>query len=402
MALKYDITPLTNSLNVTFTRAELIDAVTATNDYSNPEAIAAAILRNDVNKVSRGVYSFYKVEAAPAPAPEAVAATAKVVAAASAAVESAPAAPAPAPEPVAKVNVSATEYDTSYYIPKRSAEYVGHGYSSDVETIIGSGEFFNIYISGPSGNGKTFMVEQACAKHNRAFVRVQIGPETDEDQLIGGMTLVDGNTVFEKGPVIKAMEMGAVLLLDEVDRGSNNIMCLQGIMEGKPFLIKKTGEVVYPKAGFTVISTANTNGRGSEDGRYSAATLIDDAFLERFAVVMDQGLPSMSVEKKILFKHAEKFDLIGVDEEVNKLANWLEVIRTTWQNGGIEEIVSTRRACHIMKAFAIFKDLDKAVKLGTNRYDEEHKTAFLELWEKLTPEAAEAAEAAKTEEPAPF
>ena len=188
--------------------------------------------------------------------------------------------------------------------------FVPWGAFSDIVKIVKSNMFYPTYISGLSGNGKTFMVEQACAKVGKEFIRVQINPETDEDDLLGGFRLINGETVFSKGPVLKAMENGAILLLDEIDRATNKIMCLQGILEGKPVLVKKTGEVVQPAEGFNVIATANTKGKGSEDGRFTAASIIDDAFLERFTISVDQEFPSLNIEKKIVLKHMAKFDAI--------------------------------------------------------------------------------------------
>ena len=235
--------------------------------------------------------------------------------------------------------------------------FVPWGAYGDVTKIIKSEMFYPVYISGLSGNGKTFMVEQAAAKLNREFIRVQINPETDEDDLIGGFRLINGETVFSKGPVLKAMENGAILLLDEIDRATNKIMCLQGILEGKPVLVKKTGETVTPAPGFNVIATANTKGKGSEDGRFTAASIIDDAFLERFTVAVDQQFPAVSVEKKI--------------------------IRKTFYDDGVDEVISTRRLCHIVQTFSIFNDKMKSLDLCIARFDDDTKTAFLDLYTKV-------------------
>jgi MoxR-like ATPase len=226
------------------------------------------------------------------------------------------------------------------------------------------------------------MVEQACAKTGREYVRVQISPETDEDDLIGGFRLVDGETIFQKGPVIKAMERGCILLIDEIDRATNKIMCLQGVLEGSPVLLKKTGEVVTPAEGFNVIGTANTKGRGSDDGRFTAASIIDDAFLERFVCVIDQAFPQPTIEKKIVEKHMAKF---GVEDTqfAEKLIAWSNVIRKTFEAEGVEEVVSTRRLCHIVKSFSIFNDRMKAINMCISRFDEETRTAFLDLYTKI-------------------
>ena len=260
--------------------------------------------------------------------------------------------------------------------------FVAWGSYTDIMKIIKSEMFYPTYISGLSGNGKTFMVEQACAKAGREFIRVQINPETDEDDLLGGFRLINGETVFCKGPVLKAMENGAILLLDEIDRATNKIMCLQGVLEGKPVLVKKTGETVEPAKGFNVIATANTKGKGSEDGRFTAASIIDEAFLERFTISVDQKFPSATIEKKILKKHMDKFD-IQDDEFVDRLVTWGDIIRKTFFDDGVDEVISTRRLCHIVQTFSIFTDRMKAIDLCISRFDEDTKEAFLDLYTKV-------------------
>ena len=260
--------------------------------------------------------------------------------------------------------------------------FVPWGSYTDIMKIIKSEMFYPTYISGLSGNGKTFMVEQACAKAGREFIRVQINPETDEDDLLGGFRLINGETVFCKGPVLKAMENGAVLLLDEIDRATNKIMCLQGVLEGKPVLVKKTGETIEPAKGFNVIATANTKGKGSEDGRFTAASIIDEAFLERFTISVDQKFPSATIEKKILKKHMDKFD-IQDDEFVDRLVTWGDIIRKTFFDDGVDEVISTRRLCHIVQTFSIFTDRMKAIDLCISRFDEDTKEAFLDLYTKV-------------------
>ena len=265
---------------------------------------------------------------------------------------------------------------------KVDSTFVPWGPYTDIMKIIKSEMFYPTYISGLSGNGKTFMVEQACAKAGREFIRVQINPETDEDDLLGGFRLINGETVFCKGPVLKAMENGAVLLLDEIDRATNKIMCLQGVLEGKPVLVKKTGETVEPAKGFNVIATANTKGKGSEDGRFTAASIIDEAFLERFTISVDQKFPSATIEKKILKKHMDKFD-IKDDEFVDRLVTWGDIIRKTFYDDGVDEVISTRRLCHIVQTFSIFTDRMKAIDLCISRFDEDTKEAFLDLYTKV-------------------
>jgi len=269
---------------------------------------------------------------------------------------------------------------------KKDDTFVAWGAYHDIVRIVKSGMFYPTYISGLSGNGKTFMVEQACAKLKKEFIRVQINPETDEDDLLGGFRLINGETVFAKGPVLKAMENGAVLLLDEIDRATNKIMCLQGILEGKPVLVKKTGEIVSPAPGFNVIATANTKGKGSEDGRFTAASIIDEAFLERFTISIDQAFASMGVEKKIILKHMEKFNAQDMDF-AEKLVTWADIIRKTFYDDGVDEVISTRRLCHIVQTFSIFENRAKAIDLCISRFDEDTKSAFLDLYTKVDEDA---------------
>ena len=265
---------------------------------------------------------------------------------------------------------------------KADSTFIAWGAYHDIVKIVKSDMFYPTYISGLSGNGKTFMVEQACAKVGKEFIRVQINPETDEDDLLGGFRLINGETVFSKGPVLKAMENGAILLLDEIDRATNKIMCLQGILEGKPVLVKKTGEVIEPADGFNVIATANTKGKGSDDGRFTAASIIDDAFLERFTISVDQKFPSIGIEKKIVIKHMEKFDCVD-DDFADKLVLWADIIRKTFYDDGVDEVISTRRLCHIVQTFSIFNRRDKAIDLCISRFDDDTKDAFLDLYSKV-------------------
>ena len=294
---------------------------------------------------------------------------------------------APVAEPIPATAVQMASSVTSVGNEERTfakvdPTFVAWGSYTDIMKIIKSEMFYPTYISGLSGNGKTFMVEQACAKAGREFIRVQINPETDEDDLLGGFRLINGETVFCKGPVLKAMENGAILLLDEIDRATNKIMCLQGVLEGKPVLVKKTGETIEPAKGFNVIATANTKGKGSEDGRFTAASIIDEAFLERFTISVDQKFPSATIEKKILKKHMDKFD-IQDDEFVDRLVTWGDIIRKTFFDDGVDEVISTRRLCHIVQTFSIFTDRMKAIDLCISRFDEDTKEAFLDLYTKV-------------------
>ena len=331
----------------------------------------------EITKVSRGKYLFdgnHRISAHRAtPATPAPVAT-----------------PAPTPEPVMNFEKSAavslrsvsSVSDDEIYVPSKDATFIKWGEFSKIKKIIDSKLFFPTYIAGMSGNGKTMMVEQACAILKREYVRVQISPETDEDDLIGGFRLINGETVFQKGPVVKAMERGCILMIDEIDRATNKIMCLQGVLEGKPILLKKTGQVISPAAGFNVIATANTKGRGSDEGRYTAASIIDDAFLERFVAVVDQEYPPYATERKILLANANSFDVKDT-EFIEKLVAWSNVIRKTFDAEGVDDVVSTRRLCHIVKAFSIFEDRMGAIKMCVSRFEEETREAFLDLYTKI-------------------
>jgi len=262
-------------------------------------------------------------------------------------------------------------------IPAKDDTFVNFGNFSDIKKIIKSGLFYPTFITGLSGNGKTFSVEQACAQLGRELIRVNITVETDEDDLVGGFRLVDGNTAWHNGPVIEALERGAVLLLDEIDLASNKILCLQSILEGKGVFLKKIGRWVKPANGFQVFATANTKGKGSDDGRFIGTNVLNEAFLERFPVTFEQEYPSTATEQKILGK------LCKDEEFCKRLADWADIIRKTFYDGGIEEIISTRRLVHIVKAYSIFNDKAKAIQVCVNRFDAETKQAFLELYDKV-------------------
>ena len=272
---------------------------------------------------------------------------------------------------------------TENLVPKVDKLFVPFGNFNMVKNILKSNMFYPIFVTGLSGNGKTFSVEQACASLSRDTIRVNFTVETDEDDLIGGFRLVNGETKFFKGPVIKAMELGAVLLLDEIDLGNPaKIMCLQSILEGSGYFIKKTGEYIEPAEGFTVIATANTKGKGSEDGRFIGTNVLNEAFLERFPVTCEQEYPPVATEKKILNK---VFDSLGIiDKEfINKLVDWADIIRKTFYDGGVDEVISTRRLVHIAKAFSIFNDRMTSIDLCINRFDEDTKMSFKDLYTKI-------------------
>jgi len=279
--------------------------------------------------------------------------------------------------------------DTSSLVPKVDPNYVPFGNHKDIDTIIKSKQFYPAYISGPTGNGKSTTVEQACAKNKRPLIRVNLNMMTDEDQLIGSKTLVDGNVKVVEGPVIIAMRNGIPLLLDEIDAGSaNTLLCLQPILEGKPYYFKMTNELIYPAPGFTVFATANTKGKGSDDGRYIGTNVLNEAFLERFAITFNQDYPSANVERKIVMNLMKS--LSCEDEEfASTLVKWADAIRRTFADGGVDETITTRRLVHIVRAFSIFKDKKKAVELCINRFDDITRNAFNNLFEKVSvPEVA--------------
>jgi MoxR-like ATPase len=305
---------------------------------------------------------------------------------------------------VASLSVESEGF-TENLVPEKDGLFVPFGNFKTVKQIIQSKMFYPIFITGLSGNGKTFSVEQACAQTKREVIRVNFTIETDEDDLIGGFRLVNGETKFFHGPVIKAMQKGAVLLLDEIDLGNPaKIMCLQSILEGKGYFIKKTGEYIKPSQGFTVVATANTKGKGSDDGRFIGTNILNEAFLERFPVTCEQEYPPVTTEKRIL--NSVFADLGETDTEfAEKLVDWADIIRKTFYDGGVDEVISTRRLVHIAKAYSIFKDRMVAIEMCTNRFDEDTKQSFKELYTKLddkvVDEANTAVETAESS-PVPF
>ena len=271
---------------------------------------------------------------------------------------------------------------TQNLVPDVDSTFVKFGSFNDVKNILKSKQFYPTFITGLSGNGKTFGVEQACAQLKRELIRVNITIETDEDDLIGGFRLVDGATVWHNGPVIEALERGAILLLDEVDLASNKILCLQPILEGKGLFLKKIGRFVRPAVGFNVVATANTKGKGSDDGRFIGTNVLNEAFLERFPVTFEQDYPAPSVEKRILGGVASNLGVTDTDF-IARLVDWGDIIRKTFYDGGIDEIISTRRLVHIVRAFSIFGDKMKSIQVCVNRFDDETKEAFLQLYDKV-------------------
>ena len=278
--------------------------------------------------------------------------------------------------------VMAYHNPTESLVPSKDPLYVPFGHFNDIYSIVKSGRYYPAFVTGLSGNGKTFMIEQACAKAKREFFRVNITVETDEDDLLGHYALIDGNTVWQDGPVVKAMERGAVLLLDEIDLASSKIMCLQPVLEGNGVFLKKVNRFVSPSKGFTVLATANTKGKGSEDGRFIGTNILNEAFLERFPITVEQEYPAMSVERKILDKVFASLDVDAGDFS-ERLVTWADIIRKTFYEGGIDEIIATRRLVHIANAYAIFGDRKKAIELCIARFDEDTKTSFLDLYTKV-------------------
>ena len=267
-------------------------------------------------------------------------------------------------------------------IPEKDDTFVRFGNFGDIKKIIQSRLFYPTFITGLSGNGKTFSVEQACSQLGRELIRVNITIETDEDDLIGGFRLIDGATVWHNGPVVEALQRGAILLLDEIDLASNKILCLQSILEGKGVFLKKIGRWVKPAAGFNVIATANTKGKGSDDGRFIGTNVLNEAFLERFPVTFEQEYPSTATEMKIIYNVADSLGCVD-KEFCKRLVDWADIIRKTFYDGGVDEIISTRRLVHIIRAYAIFGDKAKAIQVCVNRFDDETKQSFIELYDKV-------------------
>jgi MoxR-like ATPase len=337
-------------------------------------------------RVGRGVYSLTVKSAGKTKAPKSAPVKATKVAAS----KVAPAKSIQSAVPVASssemIAMSAPSIVTDQsasLVPEKAAGYVPFGNFADVRSIIKSKKFYPAYVTGLSGNGKTLMIEQVAAVEKREMIRVNVTIETDEDDLIGGFRLINGATVWQDGPVITAMMRGAILLLDEVDLGSNKLMCLQPVLEGKSVYLKKINRVVHPEAGFNIIATANTKGKGSDDGRFIGTNVMNEAFLERFSITMEQEYPPIKTEQKIL-KNVLSASGIEDNEFIDKLVQWADVIRKSFKEGALSEIISTRRLVHICEAFAIFnQNREKAVQLCLNRFDEDTKNAFMDLYKKV-------------------
>jgi len=347
-------------------RQDLVDACEASGAYACPPSW---LTQDSSRKAGRGLYDVPELaeltsNAAPAP-----------VSAAS---------PAPAPVAVeqsvevANMTMGMTGGERATLVPNRFSGYVAWGHFSDVEKIVRSRQFYPIFVTGLSGNGKTLMVEQVCAKLKRENYRVNITRQTDEDDLLGGFRLINGETVWCDGPVVSAMKNGGVLLLDEIDLGSANMMCLQPVLEGKGVFLKKIGQWVTPAEGFQIFATANTKGKGSEDGRFVGTGIMNEAMLDRFPVTLEQPYPTRATERKILAK-------AGCDdtEFADHLTKWAEIIRKSFYEGAVDEIVSTRRLVDIVNAFAIFDSKEKAIAMCLARFDDDTREAFLNLYSKV-------------------
>ena len=333
------------------------------------------IVKNPVNKVGKGLFKLPALG-------EVVSVHASRLVQAAEQYESAP--------QTQKIENTETKTEAAYVVssltgnivPEKDPNFVTFGDYSSVKSIIASKKFYPIFITGLSGNGKTLGVTQACAEKKREMIRVNITIETDEDDLLGGYRLRDGQTVWQNGPVIEAMERGAVLLLDEIDLASNKIMCLQPILEGNGVFVKKINKFVKPALGFTVVATANTKGKGSEDGQFIGTNVLNEAFLERFPITFEQKYPSVKIETKIISKMLET-ENVKDDEYATNLVNWADIIRKTYTEGGVDEIISTRRLVHIAKAYSIFRNKLKAVEVCTNRFDDDTKQSFIDLYTKI-------------------
>ena len=343
-------------------RSEINDFVDA-GEISNP-----TWLKNDKYKVSRGVYSLPIAGNDFSPS-----------------LTDVPLVPEEPKEPVVSQAAFVVSSLVGNIVPDKDPVFVPWGSFTDIKKIVSSKAFYPIFVTGLSGNGKTMNVSQACAATNRECIRVNITIETDEDDLLGGYRLQDGQTVWQNGPVIEAMERGALLLLDEIDLASNKIMCLQPILEGNGVFLKKINRFVKPSKGFNVIATANTKGQGSDDGKFIGTNILNEAFLERFPITIEQAYPTNKIETKILLNvMSDKGLSSAVDNEfANSLVTWADIIRKTYYEGGVDELISTRRLVHIVEAFSIFKNKMKAIEMCTNRFDLDTKTSFLDLYTKI-------------------
>lgn len=347
-------------------------------------SMPAWLMKDDARRIGRGEYDVPELTGGSAPATTIVSTPAPVAVAVVPVQVASP--PVQVIEDTSKVisgdAVYAAMQGTTSLIPDKISTYVPYGHFKTFETIISQRVFYPVFITGLSGNGKTTMVEQVCAKLKRDFFRVNITRQTEEDDLLGGFRLVDGNTVWQDGPVVAAMKRGGILLLDEIDLGGPNIMCLQPILEGKGVFLKKINTFVSPAPGFNVIATANTKGKGSEDGRFVGTSVMNEAFLDRWEATLEQDYPSRSVEKKIILKNMDVYGRRD-DDFADNLVKWAEIIRKTYEEGGVDEIISTRRLKGICMSYSIFGDRMKSIGLSISRFDDDTKESFLNLYTKV-------------------
>jgi midasin (ATPase involved in ribosome maturation) len=361
-------------------REKFISAITATGQQTittdEIKSICAKIdiahpywfTNDDANRVKRGIY---KVPSGSQPAVQTIDMQAQVIQM-----------PKQVDKSNHKISNVTTDLDEANLVPSQYKNYVPFGNYEDVLSIVMSNRFFPVFISGHSGNGKTMSIEQACAKAKRKFVCVSMTPETDESDLLGNYVLIDGNMEWRDGPVTTAARQGAVLCIDEIDYGAQNLSSLQRVLEGKPFLLKKKGEMITPAPGFTVFATANTKGKGSDDGRYMFTNVLNEAFLERFRTTMEQEFPPVTIERKIIKKELTSVGRAD-DDFAEKLVTWADVIRKTFADGGCDEVISTRRLVHIVETYGIFGDKIKALTLCLNRFDDDTKASFVDLYTKV-------------------
>jgi hypothetical protein len=370
------------------TRADIAEA---NQSLGKSASVPSWILHDDARRAGRGLFHVPEVAGGEAPVP--------------APVERVQTAPAPVvqtttPEPaVCDTTLAMTGGESTSLIPSKMGTYVPFGHFADLDRIVASRLFYPCFVTGLSGNGKTCMIEQVCAKHKREFFRVNITCQTDEDDLLGGFRLINGETVWQDGPVVAAMKRGGILLLDEIDLASHAIMCLQPVLEGKGVFLKKIGQWVKPAPGFQVFATANTKGKGDESGKFVATSVLNEAFLDRFPVCVEQEYPSMATEKKIIKKVMSSLDCLD-NEFASNLCKWSDMIRKCYFEDAVDEIVTTRRLVNICTAFSVFGDKRKAIEMGVTRFDDATKEAFVSMYEKIDAEVAEAVEAETAVDPA--
>ena len=365
------------------------DIAEANESLGKSASVPSWILHDETRRAGRGLFYVPEVEGSGHEAPAAPAPVESV--------SPAPSAPAPSPRVCrAESTTMALTGGEGTLIPTKMSTYVPFGHFADLDRIVASRMFYPCFVTGLSGNGKTCVIEQVCAKHKREFYRVNITCQTDEDDLLGGFRLINGETVWQDGPVVAAMKNGGILLLDEIDLASHAIMCLQPVLEGKGVFLKKIGQWVKPASGFQVFATANTKGKGDETGKFVATSVLNEAFLDRFPVCVEQEYPSMATEKKIVKKVMQSLDCLD-DDFAKNLCKWSDMIRKCYYEDAVDEIVTTRRLVNICTAFSVFGDKRKAIEMGVTRFDDATKEAFLTMYEKIDGELELTEEAASVD-----